>query len=448
MANQRSGVPAGWHWREGRPRWIPSPSLRKAGWKGLDLKDPAGRWLGKADSFTAAEALCAAVAGWRAGELVPHRFTACAPPGAALRPGAGLPVAATDRRSIGALLDAYLGAPEAGIPPSDEFKRIANKIDRRSKLGRLVDVLAGYVVKPRRWPDDDARAAYAAKVAAVRAFSIDVLEPPEFEDRPDLEAAQGPLHAAYWKLRDQVGENMAHGVLADVSAFLEWCVRRRAIRQNWAKLVDRDTPAGRIRVGTWDELAALIAAAEGAGWPSIADSIILGVDLSWSQVDRRKLTWAQISAENTVRGARQKTGRSGATPLLAALGVPRLTAIRARQAAAFGPNVTPTHVLICEATGRPWTRRYYCQVFAEIRSLAAAKVPSVATLWDLDLRDTAITVAKAAGLSNEQIATRTLHSLKRIADVLDKHYVDLGQDVADAGADKLNAYLGAKGVRL
>lgn len=445
MANQRSGVPAGWHWRDGRPRWIPSPALRSAGWRGRDLKDAAGRWLARGASIDAAQAIVAAVVGWKAGGLVPPALAPCAPPGAAQTPGAGLAQPAEDRRAIGALLDAYLGNPDKAIPASREFEAIRNKADRRSKLSRLVDVLAGYPVKPTR-PED--LAEWRAARENVRGFSIDVLEPPAFEDTPDLSEAQGPLYDAYWTLHEKVGLNMAHGVLADASAFLEWCVKRRALRQNWAKLVDRETPPGRIRVGTWPELAALIEASEALGLHSIADSIVLGVDLSWSQTDRLKLTWGQISADNTVKGARQKTGRKGETPLLASLGVPRLAAIRARQAQRFGPNVTPTHVIVCELTGKPWSARYYREKFAEVRAAAAKKVPSVATLLDLDLRDTAITVGKAAGLSNEEIATRSLHSMKRIADVLDKHYTELGQDIADAGARKLNDYLAAGGIRL
>ncbi|PZQ63388.1 MAG: hypothetical protein DI570_09350, partial [Phenylobacterium zucineum] len=383
MANQRSGVPAGWNWRDGRPRWIPSPTLRKAGWKGTDLKDPKGAWLPRGASIDAAEAIMAAVSGWRAGGLVDPRHMAYAPPGAAERPGAGRPDASLDRRSIGALLDAYLGNAERGVPPSKEFELVKNKIDRRSKLSRMVDVLAGYVEQPaplglgknskaRRLPADRLaalkaeHAAYQDARATVRSLTIDVLEPPAFDDMPDLSQAQGPLYDLYWKLRDQVGLNMAHGVLAEVSTWLNWCVTRRAIRQNWATLVDRTTPPGRIRVGTWDELRALIEAAEAAGLPSIADSIILGVDLSWSQTDRLKLRWPQISPEYTVKGARQKTGRTGATPLLASLGRPRIDAIRARQRQLYGENVQPTHVLICELTGKPWKADYYRKKFAEI----------------------------------------------------------------------------------
>lgn len=430
MANQRNGVPAGWHWRDGRPRWIPSPTLRKAGFKGQDLKDAKGQWLARGASIDAAEALNKAAAARRAGLA------------------AAAPAARADRRSIGALLDAHLGDPARGVPPSQEFEAVKNKADRRSKLSRMVDVLAGYVQKPGPGATPAALAAYAAAREAVRGFSIDVLEPPAFEDMPDLSEAQGPLYDVYWKLYNAVGQNMAHGVLSEVSIWLQWCVKRRAIRQNWAQLVDRKTPPGRIRVGTWEEIRALIKAAEARGLYSIADSIVLGVDLSWSQTDRLNLKWPQVGADYTVTGSRRKTGRKGATPLLEGLGKPRIDAIRQRQAAAFGPNVKPTHVLICELTGKPWSPRYYRQHFAEIRDAAAKDCPSVATLLDLDLRDTAITVAKAAGLTDEQIASRSLHSLKRIKDVQDKHYVEIGQDVADAGAAKLNDYLAAKGVAL
>jgi hypothetical protein len=35
----------GLFWRDGRPRWVASPSQRRAGLKGLDLKDAEGNWL-------------------------------------------------------------------------------------------------------------------------------------------------------------------------------------------------------------------------------------------------------------------------------------------------------------------------------------------------------------------------------------------------------------------
>lgn len=438
MANTRKGVPAGWTWRDGRPRWIPSPTLRKAGWKGLDLKDKAGAFLARGASIDRAQAITAAVAAWRAGQAVPADLAPCAPD-TALAPRA---VTATDRRAIGALLDAYLA--------SREFEGLAPKTqqDRRSKLSRMVDVLAGYVVKPPPAAAPQVLDAYAAAREKVRGLSITVLAPPPFDEAADADEAAGPLYTVYWRLREKAGAHMAHGVLADVSAWLKWCRQRGAIPMNWAQLVDRETPPGRIRVGTWDELAALIKAAEAMGLHSIADAIILGVDLSWSQCDRLSLRWSQIDGAGRIKGARQKTGRKGETPTLTDLAGARLPLIKARQRETYGTDKLIHHVLICEATGAPWKADHYRHKFAEVREAAAADCPSVADFRDQDLRDTAITVAFQAGLTPAEIASRSMHSLKRIHDVLDKHYVELGQEIADAGALKLNTYLADKGVAM
>lgn len=470
MANTRKGIPHGWAWRDGRPRWIPSPTLRALGWKGGDLKDARGQWLARGPSITRAEAITDAVAGWKSGAPVPADLLAFAPPAAAIL--AGAPTRA-DPRSIGVLLDAFMGDPRRGLAPCREFAATRTQINRRSALNRFVDVLAGYVIQPPRDASPAERQRYEAARATIRAASIYSLEPPPFDPGGAGEPEPDLLYEVYWTAHEKIGVHAAAGILKEVSTWLEWCrKRRRAIPANWASYVDRQTPPGRIRVISWDELALLIEAAEAMGLPSIADSIILGVDLSWSQADRLPLTWAQISADGRVKATRSKTGIKGETPLLATLGLRRLPTIRARQAARLGgANVQPTHVLICESTGRPWQASHYRHRYADVRrhaaDLAEARASDAAragdnaltahwsdlaqtvlTARDQDLRDTAVTVAFDAGLSNIEIASRTLHSFKRIADVLEKHYGQIGQDIADQGAAKLTAHLASKGVRL
>lgn len=44
-------------WRNGRPRWVPSVRLRRAGVKGVDLKDDSGNFLPLELSLKAAEAI-------------------------------------------------------------------------------------------------------------------------------------------------------------------------------------------------------------------------------------------------------------------------------------------------------------------------------------------------------------------------------------------------------
>lgn len=466
---RHGALPPGFTWRDGRPRWIPQPAQRQAGWKGHDLKDARGAWLPEGEAIDKARKIVDAVAGWAEGEPVPVEFEAFAPPRAA-EDGA-LP-SRLDPLSIGALLDSYLGVPgekkgEWVKPPSREFAKIKNQADRRSKLGRFLDVLCGWPVKPARDAAPKELDAYRRARAKARAFTVFVLEPPPFDPRrKTLEAA--PLEDVYTALQEQVGDNMAYGVMTEVSVWLEWCVGKRAIPANWAKLVKRETPDGRIRIGSWDELALLIAAADDLGKPSIGDSIVLGVDLSWSQGDRLAMGWTQISAGNRIKTSRRKTGIKGETPLLDSLGVPRLQQIRERQAKLFGPNAKPTHVIVCETTRQPYKADWYRHEFALVRDHASAMArqhaaqandpearerwlslaETVLTLRDQDLRDTAVTVAYDAGLDLPEIASRTLHSLKRIHDVLEKHYGQVSQHVADRGARKLNAHLKAEGVRL
>lgn len=433
MVRRHGSVPAGWQWRDGRPRWVASPALRRDGWKGHDLKDKAGAWLGRGASIDRAEAIAAAVLAWRAGEPIPAPFAGFAP--ATAEPSAA-PAGRLDPRSLGALLDAYLA--------SNEFADLGVKTqgDRRSKLSRFLDVLAGWPIKPQHG-DKAAHTRWQADRAIARSVSIDTLEPPAYgDDGPNL------LYDAYWTLRRKVGQHMAHGVMANVSAWLTWCVKpRRAIRSNWATEIDRATPPGRIRRGSWDELRALIAAAEDLGWHSVADAIVLGADLSWSQADRLALTWPQIK-DGKVTATRQKTGRKCTTPLLKNMGLPRIKVIKARQAAAYGPDVQPLHVILCEATGKPWKADHYRHVFADVRARAALTCPEVADFRDQDLRDTAITIAQDAGCDLSQIASRTAHSLKQIHAIIEKHYGEIGQGIADAGARALDRHLASEKVKL
>ena len=132
--------------------------------------------------------------------------------------------------------------------------------------------------------------------------------------------------------------------------------------------------------------------------------------------------------------------------------------------------------LICDTTGRPWGADYFRHVFAQVRAVAAAGAPDVGrepcpsliagTLQQreleaarevakrfglpppaepdqreldaqfLDLRDTCVTNLARAGCSVPQIASITGHS-EASAHAILKHYLALGQDLADAAIEKL-----------
>lgn len=442
MPKLRHGVPAGWQWRDARPRWIPSPTLRKQGWKGGDLKDGRGQWMARGASIEAAEAIANAVKAWRAGQPVPAGMARFAPDGAL---AGGAPVSkAVDPFSIGALIDAYVTSDEL-LKKKDGTPRPKSTVDDyRRKLKRLVDAMAGYAALPDT-PND----AYRTAVARVRAMSVFVLEPTEGPD-----GMIDPLRTAYWRLRDASGLHMAFGVLACASAWLSWCrlVKSRRI-VNWAAELDRETPPGRIRAGTLDEVKALVAIGDANGYEDVVDAFVLSLDLSWSQIDVLQLTEDQITDYRCFT-ARQKTGRVGGTPLTF-IGRDRLDKIRARRQG--DDKVTPLRGLpviqlkrerattrtSADADGNLLRKR-----FAELRDLVAVKVPSITDLTFADARDTAVTWARSAGLSDDQLASRTLQSRKNIANLHDKHYGEIGPDVADAGLALLEASFKKRGIVL
>lgn len=459
-AYRRHGdLPAYFQFRDGRPAWIPSQGLRDAGWKRCDLKNAEGDYLSQGAAIDQAALINDAVGQWREGKAVPMAHQAYAPAGAC---GDSPTIRrAEDRLSIGALMDAWCGvtAPFKGgqktvvlKAPSDEFAalRESTQRDYRSKVKRLIDVMAGYVDPPGPTASDEERQAYALAIAETRAESIFALEAGE-----DDNGVNDPLREIYSILRKKAGLNMANGVLAVAGVWLGWCRAHKTRRiQNWAKEVSRTKSPGRIRVLNWAEIHALIDAAESLGWYSIADAIVLGLDLSWSQADRLALTWDRVAPDDNgrvraltksqltdgpkaERVGRAKTGRIGGTPFLS-MGLKRIAQIRARQARR---NDTPTHVLWCDTTLAPWNASHFRTTFGKVRALAAKSVPSVIDVTDQDLRDTAITFCRRAGLTIDATCSRSLQSRRRVLDLWDESYGEIGPEIADDGADRMNEWL-------
>lgn len=449
MANQRIGVPAGWTWRDGRPRWIPSPKLREAGWKGRDLKDGRGEWMGRGASIEAAQALADAVQAWKQGELVPAALAPSAPEGASTTPRA---VDAIDPFSIGALMDAYLTSDELLKKHNGQPRPASTVNDYRRKLKRLVDALAGYARLPDPADRKDAD-AYTAAVAEIRAASVFVLEPVETGD-----GMIDPLRRAYRKLQEHAGVHMAFGVMSCASAWLAWSRRHKSRRIfNWAQDVERETPPGRIRVWTWPELAAFVAAAGRLGRDEVADAVILAIDLGWSQIDILNLTWDQIAREGgrlVAHGARQKTGRVGGTPFLS-MGQRRLVQIEARQEVMAAKPVKVVHLVRQRKhrqLGPGADSDYLRDLFEEVRAAAVAgdkaagvaPCPSCATLTFADTRDTGFSLGRQAGLTDDGIASRTRQSRANIKTLGDRNYGEIGPEISGPAADTLDAYVEAQ----
>jgi hypothetical protein len=144
---RHNDAPANWQFRAGRPRWIPSPALRKAGWRARDLKDAAGTFLSEGLSRDAARAINAAVAAWRAGEPVDAAFASIAPEGAGVASDGALPQA-VDRLSIGRLIDAYnaqrVGAATVALGiAAGAHRHAVERAQSRRQFGRPIGEFQG-----------------------------------------------------------------------------------------------------------------------------------------------------------------------------------------------------------------------------------------------------------------------------------------------------------------
>lgn len=88
----------------------------------------------------------------------------------------------------------------------------------------------------------------------------------------------------------------------------------------------------------------------------------------------------------------------------------------------------------------------YRRQFEKVREEAAKTVPTCMEIGDQDLRDTAFTWMKNAGIDDDGIASRTLQSCKHIGDLGDAHYGEIGPEIADSAGRAFDAYLIKQGV--
>jgi len=98
-------------------------------------------------------------------------------------------------------------------------------------------------------------------------------------------------------------------------------------------------------------------------------------------------------------------------------------------------------------------QRSYRTAFGDVRALAAqgskeyglAPWPSLARKRDQDLRDTAVTWLARASCTMAEICAITGHSPKSVQTIIE-HYLGAGPELADAGIDKLVAWMQREGI--
>lgn len=407
-------------WRDGRPRWIPGPKLRRRGWTGRDLRDDAGAWLPFEAAIAAAQAINAAVAA-----------------AGAQRPQAPKPV----RRTLEDLLADYLA--------STDFRRLAPKT--QSGYENAADAVR---FKPRRLAEGRARSSrsYLAgdrEPEAIASVPASVLEAPEVK--------------AFFEYLVRVrGLSMARAVVMVMSAAYSWA-RTAAdwrLKVNPCHRLNLPTPPPRIRIATDEEFRALVEAADALGLPSIGDACYLALLTGQRQGDIRALVNGpgtnrsiadRLEEGEPIAFRQQKRGA-----VVKAWGTPQLVArLQAADARRRAFRVVPAAVVVCERTGTAWEETDFRHRFAEVRRLAAQKVPSLLggtpdeplEFHFADLRDTAVTWLARAGCTLPEIADITGHSLAGITTIL-KHYLALDGHLSREASKKLEAWIAREGIAL
>lgn len=383
-----NGWPKYLAWRDGRPRWIPGPGLRKAGFKSRDLKDGAGAWLSKGAAVAAADDLNKEVVAWRTAGAGPRR------PKRVQR----------QARSFRELYTNWTATPE--------FKLLGAKTRR------------GYV-------------------SNAEIFLTTPIENVTIGDLRVAAFTRANLRKLWRKYFDERGHAMANAILTVVRIMFSFAVDEDWITVNPAKGMKMKGTAPRLVLIMPEELAAFVDAAEELGLPSIADAIITGLHTGQRLSDVLSMP-EQIFDDKRVRLSQLKTKARIDAPMTPALQA-RCAAIKARRAGRTVVDLAAP--LVLTEAGARYNVKTFNTKFRQVRDLASKRAAGCADKQFLDLRDTAVTRLAMAECTMPEIAAITGHTLESITKII-KHYLVLQPSMADAAIGKLNAWMEREGLAI
>ncbi|MGR6465404.1 tyrosine-type recombinase/integrase [Rhizobium sp. PAMB 3182] len=374
-------------WRNGKPRFAPSPTLRAMGYESKDLRHENGRW------FTAGEAL-----DW-------SRTLA-----------ANLERARRESRKR---------ARSRPAPAILEKPKVAPVLPLRQLFEDFLD--------ERKHPGIADRAAktrldYRQKANIFRNHAPEVWQ-------SEVEALTKPICIGlYEDLRMRVGLPSAVGAMRVLGIALQWAIDRGRLPLmpvNPAHKLKMKVPPPRLRVGTIDEMKAMIAAADAIGLPWMGDCFVLAIWTGQRQADRLQLTThARVPGRLIFR--QEKTRAIVSIPE-APLVKERLKAAAERRKLA---EVVSPFVVLNEEKWQPVTPAVYRARYESVRRLAAKTHPSLKDFRDQDFRDTAVTWLANSTATLPEICAITGHSLVSAHQVM-KHYLALNPELATSAIAKM-----------
>lgn len=433
--NLRNGL----SWRDGRPRWEPSPASRRAGLKGKDLKDAAGAWLSHGAAIDVAEARAL----WA--ELIRDA-------------GHDGPAGDEARADLARALEALPAMHDA----ADRQRRVL--VDdlveaARGRLGRLhirtaaaaaprtvAAMVAGYLDSY----DAGELEISAASASSYRSGSKRLIA--KFGGLTAGEITTGMMRDWYVEMKKTDSLATANLSVGAAGAFFRWATWKDWLAVSPCQKLGRTAAPGRRIIWDVAEEQAFIPWCDANGFEDVADAAILGLWTGARPFDMCLATLEDL-AQATWRFVPHKGKRRGREALPGVLGPVRARLDR-RAAAAKGDvvrHLNATPFLWDFRTHRRHDTDSLGRRYREARTAAvlADAVPAGFQAKRMqDTRDTCVTRLYGADVSLQRIPGWTGHSPDDRDEILRDHYLYLREQDALEDAAKLETWARKQGLML
>jgi hypothetical protein len=384
-------------WRNGRPRFEPSVTLRKAGHKGHDLKTAAGAWMSEGEAIDWSRAFVQNLEVTR-GKATKKKIRQKKDRQAAVK-AAMPPVRIIRSFTLGQMLETFVtvGSVELGHAESTRQKY-------RSYLRAI---------------EDSAPDFWFTEAAALRRREIRIMHRLICEHRT---------------------ESMAHMAIVVTSSAYNWTIDN----DDDGELIPGGNPVVRIktrragkrgRVIRLAEFLHLVATAEAQDERAVADMLVWGLWTAQRASDRLSMFFAHL-VDDRIELTQQKTKSFVSIPLSPDI-LERLPARGTNRA----------HVIAIDYDEAQQRQSAYYYRFHKVIEKAAETMPSVEDILDRDLRRTAISWMGRAGCTITEIFSISGHKFKGETAIMG-HYMAIDPSIADNAIAKLQRFYDAELVKL
>ncbi|MFC5373943.1 tyrosine-type recombinase/integrase [Brevundimonas faecalis] len=438
-----SGLRNGLKWRDGRPRWEPSPNNRACGFAGLDLRDHAGAWMDRGAATTAAdgrtlwarivrEAMKDDDQGGRARAMLRAALDL-------LPPMPSEPVARRQRELVADLIESGRAVLE------DREPDVSAALMRAPRTGAAM--VEGYFADPQAMARVAAgtRRAYKTQskkfIAKFGATRVDEITLPQ-------------LRSWYLDLQKTISTSTANLAIGAASAFFQWAMWQdpQWITVNPCKGIGREKAKGRRIFWTVAQELAFVPWCDANGYVDVADAATVCLWTGARQIDVTKATLSDLERP-AWRYVPQKTERKGQEALPGLLEPVQRRVARRRAETQTGSvrHLNDPLFLWDQKKNRPHTSESIGDRFREARAAAVAAGDLAEDFLGKtlqDTRDTCVTRLAAADVSLERIANWGGWAVETAKDILRDHYLSLLEESALETAAQLRTWAVAQGLDL